>query len=146
MAESENNIPPPAFALTAKLNQTLTDWKFKDFTDKYLPGYEVRVTSTLRTAEHNAEVGGADNSAHVHGLAVDFILLKGGKQIPVAEFQRVFDQVIAPKWPGFALFEGDHVHVNLSRTITPVMSLATFSVLGIVGVKVVKLLFSGGKK
>lgn len=142
MDAEEFQIAPPSFPLTAKLNQAATDFYFDNFSRKYLIDYQVIVTSTLRDDTKNAAVGGAENSAHLHGLAVDFILARDGKPIPERELKKVFDQIVAPRWPGFSLFEGDHIHLNLTRRITPAMTLATFSVMGIVGVRLFKLLFT----
>ncbi len=73
-------------------------------------GTPVKITSGLRSPQHNAAVGGVPNSAHLTGNAFDFIpngvstadatnrLVKSG--IP---FDQVYD-------------EGDHVHVSFAPT------------------------------
>ncbi len=138
----ETQIAPPAFPLTARINQAITDFYFDRFATKYLTGYEVRKTSGLREADHNAEVGGEPNSAHLHGLAIDFQLWKNGARVSPAEEARVFSQVVKPAWPGYAQNEPDknHIHVNLSRQITISTGLTSLAVFGFIAVPVVKSL------
>jgi len=137
----ETQIAPPAFPLTARINQAITDFYFDRFATKYLSGYEVRKTSGLREADHNAEIGGEPNSAHLHGLAIDFQLWKAGARVSPAEEARVFDQVVKPAWPGYAQNEPDknHIHVNLSRQITISTGLTSLAVFGFIAVPVVKI-------
>jgi len=135
-------IPAPAFPLTVQLNLVYLRLVFDWFRSKYLPAFDVQVTSEYRDQAHNREVGGADNSAHVHGLARDFILkYKDGRVVPVAQAKAVFDEFIAPNWPGFALWEGDHIHVNLSRRVSNTSGLVG---VGLVGFGVYKLVKSIG--
>lgn len=81
---------------------TAGEWQSKDGADKflyseellvlleaareYLGGDAAKVTVTLnsayRTAEHNKKVGGATNSTHTKGYAVDAVFRRGGKVIP----------------------------------------------------------------
>ena len=53
---------------------------------EYLGGDAAKVTVTLnsayRTAAHNKKVGGATNSTHTKGYAVDAVFRRGGKVIP----------------------------------------------------------------
>lgn len=144
----ESQIAPPAFPLTARLNQAITDFYFEHFASKYLAGYEVHKTSTLREADHNDEVGGASNSAHLHGLAVDFQLFRNGVRVPLSEEAQVFGQVVKPNWPGYAQNEPEknHIHVNLSRQITVSTGLTTLAVFGFVAVPVIKNLFKPEKR
>lgn len=55
-------------------------------TREYLGGDAAKVTVTLnsayRTAAHNKKVGGATNSTHTKGYAVDAVFRRGGKVIP----------------------------------------------------------------
>ncbi len=144
----ETQIAPPKFPLTARINQAITDFYFDRFAAKYLSGYEVHKTSGLREADHNAEVGGEPNSAHLHGLATDFQLFRAGVRVPLAEEARVFDQVVKPHWPGYAQNEPEknHIHVNLSRQITISTGLTTMAVFGFVSVPVIKNLFKPEKR
>ena len=134
--EKETEIAPPSSPLTVKINMTFLDLIFDSWAKKYLPAYEVVKTSGYRTKEKNAEVGGAANSAHVHGLAYDFVLKQGGKLITGEKFKSIYKEFIEPNWPGFALFEGDHVHVNLSRKITVYAGLIGLSAIGAIVAKV----------
>jgi hypothetical protein len=74
-------------------------------------GGAVQVTSAGRSPEHNAAVGGAANSYHLRGQALDFIPPKG---------MSMADAAAALKKSGipFAelLDEGDHVHVAWRET------------------------------
>lgn len=147
----ETKIRPPSFPLTARINQAITDFYFEHFARKYLAplGLEARITSTLRDADHNHQVGGAANSAHVHGLAVDFQLFRGGKRLPAAEESKVFKDVVAPNWPGFALDEvkaKNHIHVNLTRQISVSTGITTAAVMGMVAIPIFKRLFTPDKK
>lgn len=68
-----------------------------------------KVTSTTRTPEHNKEVGGAPNSYHLSGHAIDIARNKGVShgQI-VAAYKKAGYQVIE------AIDEGDHTHLALA--------------------------------
>lgn len=147
----ETKIRPPSFPLTARINQAITDFYFEHFARKYLAplGLEARVTSTLRDVDHNHKVGGAENSAHVHGLAVDFQLFRDGKRLGAAEESKVFRDVVAPNWPGFALDEvkaKNHIHVNLTRQISVSTGITTAAVMGMIAIPVFKRIFTPEKK
>lgn len=147
----ETKIRPPSFPLTARINQAITDFYFEHFARKYLAplGLEARITSTLREADHNAAVGGAANSAHVHGLAVDFQLFRAGKRLGAAEESKVFRDVVAPNWPGYALDEvkeKNHIHVNLTRQISVSTGITTAAVMGMIAIPVFKKIFAPVKK
>jgi hypothetical protein len=70
-------------------------------------GSPVTVTSTRRTPEHNAEVGGVPNSDHLSGHAVDFVPKGMSTADAAAKLKATgkFSQV---------LDEGDHVHASWS--------------------------------
>jgi len=143
----ENEIRPPTFPLTARINQAITDFYFDAFAAKYLSAYDVRKTSGLREADHNDDVGGAPNSAHLHGLAVDFQLWRNGQRVPLKEEAAIFDQVIKPNWNGYAQNEPEknHVHVNLSRQITTSTEITTLAVFGFMAVPLIKRLITPEK-
>lgn len=135
---SEASIGPPKFPLVTSINASVLGWVFERFKAKYLPAYNVVVTSEYRDPAKNREVGGAENSAHVHHLARDFVLYrKDGTALTKPEARRVFDEFVKPHWPGYSLFEEDagakpsgyHVHVNLSRRITTYSGLLAAGVL-----------------
>lgn len=86
--------------------------------DKYLPEYESIVTSEYRDKNQNASAGGAVDSAHLYALATDFVLNYKGVRLTESQLKRVFDEKVKPNWVGFSLFEGDHIHVNLSRSLS----------------------------
>lgn len=67
------------------------------------------ITSGFRTAEHNAEVGGAEDSAHLTGEAVD---------IACVNSQRRFRIVKALLQVGFNRIEiaQTHIHCDISKT------------------------------
>lgn len=142
---TENDIPPPVSPLTKQMNLTLLRFVRGMFVSKYLPAFDFVVTSDLRTPEHNAQVGGAANSAHLHGLAEDGQLhyRANGQVVPASQAKAVYDQVIAPHWPGFTEWEpasttatgseGYHIHWNLSREISTYAGLVGLAGLGVVG-------------
>jgi hypothetical protein len=72
--------------------------------DRALGGHAV-ITSTVRSAEHNQEVGGVADSAHLDGHAIDFAPPKG-----VDPHAAAF--AVTKAFPGtYAIAEKDHVHV-----------------------------------
>lgn len=139
MTTDETQILPPKNPLTAKLNMAILDWYFRHFMDKWLPTFKARITSGYRDEAHNKEVGGAQNSAHLHGLAYDFVLeYPNGERVPKVQAKKVFDDYIAPNWAGFALWEDDHIHVNLSRQITEWAAMAAVAGIGVIGFKLIQ--------
>ncbi len=150
MEEVETKIKPPTNPMTAKINLAILGFYFDYFVKKYLPAFKPVITSSYREPEKNASVGGAENSAHLHGLAYDFILqYQNGEPVPKAQAKAVFNDFIAPNWAGFALWEESdkgvwHVHVNLSRKITEYASIMGVAAMGIIGFQIIKSL--GGSK
>jgi len=134
----ETQIPPPANPLTLAFNEVVIEWYFPQWAKKNLPAFEVVVTSKTRAPGKNEGIGGAANSAHLHGLARDFVLYRGGKPLAGKEAEEVFQKFIKPTWPGFALNEGDHIHVNLSREITMWAGVFAAAVLAGLGLAVYK--------
>jgi len=137
-------IPAPVNPLTLQINLAVLRYVRGNFFSKYLPTFRPVVTSDLRSQEHNEAIGGAKNSAHLHGLAEDFQLsYLTGAVIPEAQARAVYDQFIAPNWPGFSEFEGAgknegyHVHVNLSREISTYSSIFSLVGLGVLGYTIV---------
>lgn len=145
MEESEKAVKPPTSPITVRLNQFVLSTYFKWFVKKYLPAFKVVITSGYRAPDKNAEVGGVENSAHLHGLAYDIILQKpDGAAITRDQARKVFADFIAPNWGGYALWEDGagadgkktwHIHLNLSRRVTEYASIFGISVIGIVGFK-----------
>lgn len=75
-----------------------------------LVGSPVQITSGLRSAMHNAAVGGVPNSAHLTGQAFDFVPQGGDMKFAAAKLAQSgvpFDQVIN---------EGNHIHVSFAPT------------------------------
>ena len=143
MEDSETSIPPPVSPLTAKINLAILGFYFDHFAKKYLPAFVPVITSGYRDAAKNSEVGGEQNSAHLHGLAYDFVLqYPGGQEVPKLQAKQVFDNFIQPNWPGYALWEEAggvwHVHVNLSRKITEYASIIGLTAIGVVGFKMIQ--------
>ena len=138
---NEKEIPPPVNPLTIKLNITIMRFVSKQFAARWLPNFDLVVTSDIRTAEHNKEIGGAANSAHVHGLAEDVVLKNRatGKMLTESEARAVYGEFIAPNWPGYSEFEksnageGYHIHWNLSREISTYSGLVSMAGIGVIG-------------
>lgn len=70
----------------------------------------VRITSGLRSLEHNVAVGGADGSQHCLGEAVDFVCSAQPDNRAAFEWLRTW-------WPGQLLFylKKGHTHMALPR-------------------------------
>lgn len=146
MEEEENKIRPPSFPLTIGINQAITDFYFGHFVQKYLAplGLGVEITGRDRDQVRNAQVGGAENSAHLHGLAVDFRLTRAGVALSPADSSKIFTTLIKPNWPGFAqdeMKDKNHIHVNLSRAISITTGLTAASVMGILAIPLFKKFF-----
>ena len=143
MSAPDSTILPPTSPLTVKINLLVLKTYFDFFCAKYLPGLTPVITSSYRTTAQNEAVGGAENSAHLHGLAYDFVLNdSSGRRLSRDETKVIFDNQIAPNWPGYALFEETpegvyHVHVNLSREITVWAGVAGVAGIGFLGFKLV---------
>lgn len=150
MEENEQSIKPPMNPLTAKINIAILGYYFEYFAKKYLPAFKTVITSGYRDPSKNEAVGGAQNSAHMHGLAYDFVLqYANGEPVPKTQAKAVFNDFVLPNWPGFALWEEDangvwHIHVNLSRKITEYASIMGVAAMGIIGFQIIKSL--GGLK
>jgi hypothetical protein len=146
---AESQIPAPVNPLTIKINMAILSYVLGNFMQKYLPTFKRFTTSDVRTATHNAEVGGVPNSAHVHGLAEDFQLMIGNSPASEAQAKAAWEQFIKPNWPGFTEFEashgneGYHIHVQLSREISTYAGVATMAGLGVLGFVVIS---NWGKK
>lgn len=141
---SEKDVPAPKNPLTIKINLAIFRYVREAFFKKYLPNYEPVITSDIRTAEHNAKVGGVPNSTHVHGLAEDFQLkFKNGALLSEAQAKAVFEQTIKPNWPGYSEWEssspgeGYHVHAQLSREISTYSGLISLAGIGVLGFVVI---------
>ena len=68
---SRGTPPPPHLQENAKnLVDNLN--KLQAFFYNIDPSYTIQITSTYRSPEHNAEVGGVTNSYHLQARAVDF--------------------------------------------------------------------------
>lgn len=149
METEETKIKPPQNPITAKINLAILGWYFETFAKKFMPAFKPVITSSYRDPEKNHSVGGAENSAHLHGLAYDFVLqYPNGEPVPKAQAKAVFDDYVKPNWPGFALWEesqkgGWHIHVNLSRRITEYAAILSVTAVGVIGFHLIKSL--GGK-
>lgn len=149
---TETEIPAPKLAPVIQGNlfvlRTVFDW----FKSRYLADYAIQITSEYRTPEHNAEIGGASNSAHIHGLALDFVLWgSDGKILSASDGKQVFESIVKPHWPGFSEYEITdkgvwHIHVNLSRAIGGFVGLGELALAGFAFFEVVKKYKRKGKR
>lgn len=72
-----------------------------------IAGVPFVITSGLRSAEHNAEVGGVKNSSHLLGLAVDLKVRdtnSGGKMLLA---------LAAVGFKRFGFYGDNHIHVDI---------------------------------
>ncbi len=134
---NEQKISPPKFPVSIVVNGAIVDYYLDNFLSSNIPpGIAWVVTSGYRTVQKNNEVGGALNSAHIHNLARDIVLMKDSKKLSNAETQQVFEQNIKPNWKGFSLNEGDHIHLNLSRRISTASNIFSASLIAIIGINI----------
>lgn len=84
-----------------------------EVTREYLGGDAAKVTVTLnsayRTAAHNKKVGGAANSTHIKGYAVDAVFKRDGKVIP-ADLMCCLCQTLG--FNGVAYISSSAVHLD----------------------------------
>ena len=101
--------PPPA-ALRNVLRLVTTLERVRDV----LGGHPVVISSGYRSPAVNKLVGGAASSAHVQGLAADFVVPRYGTPLQVCQtllrHGLVFDQLI---------YEGSWVHLGLAAEGKP---------------------------
>lgn len=75
-----------------------------------------RVTSTLRSAQHNRRVGGVRNSYHLVGRAIDIARHPGVRHYDIAAALRAAGYVLVE-----SLDEGDHSHFAFGNGYLPAM-------------------------
>ncbi|MBB3691451.1 D-Ala-D-Ala carboxypeptidase family metallohydrolase [Sphingomonas sp. BK580] len=96
--------------------ETLTSNAVAKMLREAIPG--VHVTSTTRTAEHNRAIGGAPNSNHVRGNAIDFVPAGGMSSMTKDDVRRIFESrgidVIELLGPGDK-GHSDHFHVAWTK-------------------------------
>jgi len=78
--------------------------RFEDKITVLLLAYPGSITSWIRSKSRNTLVGGANNSLHLLGLAVDIVLDSVGDK---ADFK-----IMAQRLNLWVLDEGDHLHVQ----------------------------------
>lgn len=75
--------------------------------EKVIP---MTITSGIRCPKHNKEVGGAENSLHLHGMAIDFVPLLG--------VESCYNKLVALcrklQIKGVRIYE-KHIHVDARR-------------------------------
>lgn len=77
-----------------------------------LYGRPLNINSSYRDPEHNARVGGAKNSQHIHGNAFD-VDVSG---MPIPERQRVLELAREAGFSGFGLYDNSlHFDVGPAR-------------------------------
>lgn len=146
----------PTGPITIALNGFYIDTLLNGFVKQYLPAYEIEITSGYRTPQKNADVGGAEYSAHLYNLARDFVLKdKSGKYVDSLKLKAIYEQFIKPNWPGYSYYAPPKtgvtgwVHVNADRGITEKTKMAEFAVTGIsvlIGLKKIVNKINEGRK
>lgn len=116
----------PKNPITIAINKGIMEKALGVFNATYLPAYDLIVTSFYRNEKENDDIGGADDSAHMYGLATDYVLKNKatGKILSDSMMKNVFDQYIKPKWPGYTYFKPKQpytstgwIHANLDRDL-----------------------------
>lgn len=115
----------PKGPITIGLNGFLMDSIFKKFVEKYLPAYEVEITSGYRTPAENEAVDGAEYSAHLYNLARDFVLKdRQGNYLPAVKLRQIYNEFVKPYWEGYSSYNPPKtgktgwIHVNIDRDIS----------------------------
>ena len=100
---------------------SITSWvnKFNQF---YGLDVDVKITSTVRSHKHNKRIGGAKNSLHLHGKAIDFQFTKANKLV-IALFHleymrngKIRQQLESLGISSFIFYE-THIHIAMRREI-----------------------------
>lgn len=117
----------PVNPITIAINKALLDKALNDMNDLYLPNFDIVITSQYRDKRKNEKVGGAEDSAHMYGLAADYVLKNktSGVMLNDTQMKTVFDEFIKPHWPGYTYFSPKQahtktgwIHSNLERDIS----------------------------
>lgn len=135
----------PVNPITIMFNQMKVGAARNKLQKNHLPEYGIIITSGYRNREKNTEVGGAQDSTHMYGLGEDWVLTYENVVLNESQMEKIFYEKIEPNWPGYALFEGDHIHVNLNREESKKSSILAWSAIGIGSVGFLYFT-SGGKK
>lgn len=146
----------PSGPITIALNGFITDMVFNGFAEKWLPAYDVEITSAYRTPAQNEKADGAQYSAHLYNLARDFVLKdKNGNYIPAAQLEKVYQEFVSPNWQGYSYYNPPKtgvtgwIHVNLDRGITDKTKILEWTVSGVgllLGIKKIANQLKKGKK
>ena len=75
-------------------------------------GKQVTITSSYRTPEHNAKIGGAVKSQHMLGLAAD-IKIQGVKPADIASYART----LMPTYGGIGIYS-TFTHIDVRNTLS----------------------------
>lgn len=127
----------PSGPLTLALNGFIMDLALNEFHLKFLPAFEIEITSGYRTPAKNEEVKGSFSSAHMYNLARDFVLKNKSGYLSAGQLERVYNEFVKPNWKGFSYYNPPKtgktgwIHVNLDREITNRTKMAEYSVTGI---------------
>ncbi len=105
-----NLAPIPPSQTTGGLQQIQARWL--PVVAGIVAAFGVKVSSAYRTTSHNSEVGGAPNSDHLTGNAVDFVG-------PPAAMRKLYDWAIKRGFPyvePWSQTGGSHVHISFARS------------------------------
>lgn len=115
----------PTGPITIGLNGMIMNSVFNNFVKKYLPAYDVEVTSSYRNPAENEAVDGAEYSAHLYNLARDFVLkYKDGNYVSAEKLEKVYNEFVKPYWEGYSYYHPPKtgvtgwIHVNIDRNLT----------------------------
>lgn len=147
----------PTGPITIALNGFIMDTVFNGFCEKYLPAYEVEITSGYRTPAENENAGGATYSAHQYNLARDFVLKnkQTGEYLSADMQKKVWEEWVKPHWNGYTYYNPPKtgktgwIHVNIDRAITDKTKVLEYAIGGIslfLGVKKIIEKLNKGRK
>lgn len=93
----------PSIAVLSNLYTVAT--RLQEFLDKYYRGNKITITSGWRSRKYNPTVGGASNSAHIRGMALDFCIAG----VPTYYVYKNF----RPFWGGRTYNGGGWIHCDI---------------------------------
>ena len=132
-----NSITIPVNPFTIWINGMITDGYLNTFVKRFLPNFDIIITSKYRNKEHNEEVGGVADSTHLYNTGRDFAITnKEGEILSSDKMKAVYDEFIKPNWDGYTEFEAAHdghsahIHADIGREITKYTSIVGLAAAG----------------
>jgi len=150
----------PTNPITLGINGWLIDKQLEALTIKYLPAWDLTITSGYRSPAKQKELlekgyKPDEDSAHLYNLARDFNLINkiSGKLATDSELKKIYEEFIKPNWEGYSYFSPKQsytntgwVHVNLPKSVSDTTKFVGWAGTGIGLILGAKLIYSKFKK